>query len=165
MPRNLNEFVRSWIRLQHIPKQVKIVLWRILIIWSPYLPCLHQDFQIPLLHQSNKKFCQRGLPKEALLCHDSFTLVILHKCRLPDSVSRGVVFRLRISPRIRSPNRNGSKFSVRNLCRTDFCKTPRKSASLPCPFIKKWAFELLFRPNCSYCTKCNCFVWNTFGIV
>jgi hypothetical protein len=57
-----------------------------------------------------------------------------HSCRLPDSASRGVVFRLRISPRIRSTNRNGSKYSVRNLCRTDFSKNPRKSASLPCPF-------------------------------
>ncbi len=57
-----------------------------------------------------------------------------HSCRLSDSASRGVVFRLRISPRIRIPNRNGSKFSVRNLCRTDFCKNPRKSAPLPCPF-------------------------------
>jgi hypothetical protein len=27
-----------------------------------------------------------------------------------------------------------SKCSVRGLCRTDFCKKPRKSASLPCPF-------------------------------
>ena len=51
-------------------------------------------------------------------------------------VSIGIlVFRLRISLRIRSPNRNGSKFSVRNLCRTDICKNPRKSASLPCPYI------------------------------
>ncbi len=44
------------------------------------------------------------------------------------------LFRLRISPWIRSPNRNGAKCSVRNLCRTDFCENPRKSASLPCPF-------------------------------
>jgi len=58
----------------------------------------------------------------------------MHSCRLPDSASRGVVFRLRISPRIRSQNRNGSKCSVRNLGRTDLCKNPRKSASLPCPF-------------------------------
>jgi hypothetical protein len=58
----------------------------------------------------------------------------MHCCRLPDSASRGVVFRLRISPRIRSQNRNGSKCSVRDLCRTDLCKNPRKSASLPCPF-------------------------------
>jgi hypothetical protein len=54
--------------------------------------------------------------------------------RLGESASRGVVFRLRISPRIRSQNRNGSKCSVRDLCRTDLCKNPRKSASLPCPF-------------------------------
>jgi hypothetical protein len=54
--------------------------------------------------------------------------------RLPGSASRGVVFRLRSSPRIRSQNRNGSKCTVKDLCRTDLCKNPRKSASLPCPF-------------------------------
>jgi hypothetical protein len=58
----------------------------------------------------------------------------MHSCGLPDSASRGVVFRLRISPRIRCQNRNGSKCSVRDLCRNDLCKHPRKSASLPCPF-------------------------------
>ncbi len=46
-------------------------------------------------------------------------------CRLHDSASRGVVFWLWISPRIRS---------VRDLSQTDLCKNPRKSASLPCPF-------------------------------
>jgi hypothetical protein len=54
--------------------------------------------------------------------------------RLPDSASRGVVFRLRISPRIRSQKRNGSEGSVRDLWGPNFCKNPRKSASLPCPF-------------------------------
>jgi len=54
--------------------------------------------------------------------------------QLPDSPSRRVVFRLRISPRIRSQNRNCSKCSVRDQCRTDFCKNTSKSASLPCPF-------------------------------
>ncbi len=53
---------------------------------------------------------------------------------LPDSTSRGVVFWLRISPRFRSKNRNSSKGSVRDLWGTNFCKNPRKSASLPCPF-------------------------------
>jgi hypothetical protein len=53
---------------------------------------------------------------------------------LVDSASRGVVFRLRISPRIRSQNRNGSKRSEMDLCRTGLCKNPRKSPSLPCPF-------------------------------
>ncbi len=53
---------------------------------------------------------------------------------LPDSPSRRVVFRLWISPRIRSQNRNGSKGSVRDLWGTNFSKIPRKSASLPCPF-------------------------------
>ncbi len=58
----------------------------------------------------------------------------MHSCRFPDSASQGVVFRLRISLRIWSQNRNCSKCSVRDLCRTDLCKNPRKSASLPCPF-------------------------------
>ncbi len=39
--------------------------------------------------------------------------------RLSVSLSPGVVFRIWISPRIRSQNRNGSKCSVRDLCRTD----------------------------------------------
>jgi hypothetical protein len=54
--------------------------------------------------------------------------------RLPVSLSRGVVFRLWISPRIRSQNRNGSKCSVRDLCRTDLCKNLGNSGSFPCPF-------------------------------
>jgi hypothetical protein len=62
--------------------------------------------------------------------------------QLPDSPSRQVrnsptprvVFWLWISPRIRSQNRNGSKGNVRDLWGTSFCKNPRKSASLPCPF-------------------------------
>ncbi len=57
--------------------------------------------------------------------------------RIPDprSLSRRAVFLLRISPRIRSQNRNGPKGSVRDLCRTDLCKNNRgTSASLPCPF-------------------------------
>jgi hypothetical protein len=76
-----------------------------------------------------------------------FAEIFVIEKRLPDSASRagdsptqrvgelGFVFRLRISSRIRSQNRNGSKCSVRVLCRTDLCKNPRKSASLPCPYI------------------------------
>ncbi len=56
---------------------------------------------------------------------------------LPDSPSRRVVFGLRISPRIWSQKRNGSKGSVRDLWGPNFCKNPRKSASLPCPFNVK----------------------------
>jgi hypothetical protein len=52
----------------------------------------------------------------------------------PDSASRGVVFRLRISLRIRSQNRNCSKCTVKDLSRTDLCKNPRISSSLPYPF-------------------------------
>jgi hypothetical protein len=32
------------------------------------------------------------------------------------------------------PKSNGSKCSVTDLCQTDLCKNPRKSASLLCPF-------------------------------
>jgi hypothetical protein len=78
--------------------------------------------------------------KPGMLCTITIDLfkglkkIYRHSCRLPDSPGRGVVFQLRISPRIRSPNQNGSKCSVRDLCQTDFCKNPRKSSSLPCPF-------------------------------
>ena len=54
--------------------------------------------------------------------------------RVTDSPSQGVVFRLRTSPQIRSQKRDGSKGSVRDLWGPNFCKNPRKSASLPCPF-------------------------------
>ncbi len=40
-------------------------------------------------------------------------------CRLPDSSIRGVVFWIRISPRIRSQNQNSSKCSVRDLGQSD----------------------------------------------
>ena len=43
-------------------------------------------------------------------------------CRLPDSSIRGVVFRIRISPRIRSQNQNSSKCSVRDLGQSDLCR-------------------------------------------
>ncbi len=58
-------------------------------------------------------------------------------------VMRGVVFRIRISPGIRSQNWNGSKGSVRDSWGTNFCKNPRKSVSLPCPFkddVNDWRF-------------------------
>ncbi len=63
-------------------------------------------------------------------------LAELESRRLPESPSQRVIFRLQISPQIRSQNRNGSKGSVRDLWGTNFCKNPRKSASLPCPFKK-----------------------------
>ncbi len=63
----------------------------------------------------------------------------------PDSPSWGGVFRLRISPRIRSQKRNGSKVSVRDLWGPNFCKNPRKSASLPCPFKNMSKLEIFSR--------------------
>ncbi len=47
---------------------------------------------------------------------------------------RGVDFRIGISPRIRSQNRNGLKGSVRDLGQSDLCKNIEKTGSLPCPF-------------------------------
>ncbi len=78
----------------------------------------------------------------------TFRLTESESQRLPDSrsrrvtdlSSRGVVFPLRISPQIPSQNRNGSKCSVRDLRRTDLCKNPQKSASLPCPFKNLYLF-------------------------
>ena len=43
-------------------------------------------------------------------------------CRLPDSPMRSVDFRIRISPRIRSQNRNCLKGSVRDLGQSDLCR-------------------------------------------
>jgi hypothetical protein len=76
-------------------------------------------------------------------------------CRLPepDSLSRGVVFRLRISPRIRSKSRNGSNGSVMDLCRTDLCKNLGKFGSLPYPFKKILSKTLLIIS----------FYWSTFS--
>jgi hypothetical protein len=47
---------------------------------------------------------------------------------LVDSMSRGVVFRLQTSLRIRSQNRNGFKVSVSDLCgmRIQFMQKPHK---------------------------------------
>ncbi len=92
---------------------------------------LNQPFKRSIW-QKRSQGCDVLLPLIYLKCWKFF--IYRHSCRLPDSASRGVVFRLQIYPRIRSPNWNGSKCSVRNLRRTDFCKNPRKSASLPCPF-------------------------------
>ncbi len=60
-----------------------------------------------------------------------------------DSPTRGVIFRLQISPRIRSQNRNGSKVSARDLWGTNFYKNPRKSASLSCPFKLQCTVRML----------------------
>jgi hypothetical protein len=63
---------------------------------------------------------------------------------LVDSPKRVFIFRIRISPRIRSQNRNSSKCSVRDLCQSDLCKNLGKFSSLPCPFklIKIWVWDL-----------------------
>jgi hypothetical protein len=72
--------------------------------------------------------------------------------QLPDSASRRVVFRLWISSKFKVKIRqNGSKRSVRDLCRTGLCKNPRKSASLPCPFKTVCESTLMF----SVCRSCR----------
>ncbi len=43
-------------------------------------------------------------------------------------------FTKKISPHIRSKNRNGWNSNVRDPCRTDLCKNVGKTGSLPCPF-------------------------------
>ncbi len=50
---------------------------------------------------------------------------------------RGVDFRIWISPRTRSQNRNGLKGGVRDLGKSDLCKNIKKTGSLSCPFKKK----------------------------
>ncbi len=94
-------------------------------------------------------------------------------CRLPNSHSRGVVFWLRISPRIWSQIRNGWTRSVRDLCWTGLCKNPRKSASLPCPFKRSihikpevvmyiWMrHSRMVRASDSQCRSRNCPVFDT----
>ncbi len=48
----------------------------------------------------------------------------------------GVVFQIWISPRIRSQNRNGSNGTVRDPCRTDFCKNIGIPVHCYVPFIE-----------------------------
>ena len=69
-------------------------------------------------------------------------------CRLPDSSIRGVVFRIRISPRIRSQNQNSSKCSVRDLGQSDLCSI----SSLPCS-LSSLPCSLSSLP-CSICSLC-----------
>jgi hypothetical protein len=69
---------------------------------------------------------------------------LLYSTRLVRITESGEVgFRLRISPRIRSQNRNGSKGCVSDLCWTDSCKKIKKSGSLLCPF-KLWDYPYLW---------------------
>jgi hypothetical protein len=91
---------------------------------------------------------------------DSPTLRLgeLESRQLPQLPSRGVVFLW-----IRSQNRNGSKGSVRDLWGTNFCKNPRKSASLPCPFNIN--FLRFASKSFSYCRTCLlCFVNHFFTV-
>jgi hypothetical protein len=59
---------------------------------------------------------------------------ILNRKTIPASMSRRVNFQIRISPRIRRQNSNGSNVTVRDPCRTDLRKNIGKTFSLPCPF-------------------------------
>jgi hypothetical protein len=72
----------------------------------------------------------------------------------PQLSELGSRFLTRVSPQIRRQNRNGSKHSVKDLCRTGLCKKPRNSASLPCPFNLRLSSGKL-----SYCRT----IWWAFG--
>ncbi len=60
---------------------------------------------------------------------------------------RGVDFRIRISPRVRSQNRNVLKGSVRDLGQSDLCKIIGKTGSLPCPFVCPQGLRRMWK-NC-----------------
>ncbi len=57
----------------------------------------------------------------------------------PDSPMRGVDFRIRISPRIRSQNWNGLKGGVRDLGQSDLCKNIEKTV----PLTRHYLFPVL----------------------
>jgi hypothetical protein len=64
--------------------------------------------------------------------------------RLPELSIGGVDFLLRISPRIRSQNRNGSKVCERDLCLTDFCKNIGKYGWLPSLFLGLFQYKHVY---------------------
>jgi hypothetical protein len=74
---------------------------------------------------------------------------IVDQKQLSDSTIWGVVFRIRISPGIRSQNRNGSKCSARDLGQSDLCKNLGKFGSLPCPFN----FQIFSLYNVTFLTQ------------
>jgi hypothetical protein len=132
------------------------IYWRILIyfrIWHPVwiffiTDCDDENKENKVILKLSLRLCMlptffRGETTKSMeeseesgeQCTVVFALIVTKLSRrVADSPSRGVVFRLRKSPRIRSQNRNGSKGSVRDLWGNNFCKNPRKSATLPCPF-------------------------------
>jgi hypothetical protein len=64
--------------------------------------------------------------------------------RLPDSPIRGVDFRLRISPRIRSQNRDSLKASVWDYADLNYAKTSENSVHCCVPLIKKiWGLTVV----------------------
>ncbi len=104
------------------------------IMDSPNFKQLKQPFKRPI-SQKIRQGCHVLSPLFYLKVWKN--CIYRQSCRLTDSAIGGVVFWFRISPWIRSQNRNGSKCSLRDLCQTCLCKNPRKSASLPCPFKGK----------------------------
>ncbi len=59
---------------------------------------------------------------------------LLNIQKLSDLANRGVFIFYEYLREFEAKNWNCSKGSVRDLWGTNFCKNPRKSASLPCPF-------------------------------
>ncbi len=105
---------------------------------SPSFSFKHSNADSP-----TRRVGESSTPRPAKL--ESQRLPYLPSRRVADSPSRGVVFRLRISPRIRSQKLTGSKDNVRDLWGPNFCKNPRKSASLACPFIRSFhVYDLEF---------------------
>jgi hypothetical protein len=70
---------------------------------------------------------------------------------------RGVDFRMRISPRIRTQNRNGLKGSVRDLGQSDLCKNIEKLVHYHVPLI---SFKEISDKKTSTCT---CRPWADVG--
>ncbi len=121
------------------PLVINVLKCVLLIKWLAF-ENMHHYSQVPYVATHYIKGHDNGADFLGFLhksvSHESLALPF-EPFRLPTPTPRlaeSLVFRLRISPRIRSQNRNGSKCSARDLCRTDLCKNLGKSASLPCPF-------------------------------
>ncbi len=99
--------------------------------------------ELPTLRLSEFSFKRVGESSTPRLAEwESRRLTEPESRQLAELPSRGVVFRLGISPRIGSQKQNSSKGSIRGLWGTNFCKNPRKSASLPCTFKSRTAHEV-----------------------
>ncbi len=83
---------------------------------------LNHAFTGPLCQKISQGCNELSLLVYLEIWREDFLKAVLSK----PQYHRGVIFRLRISPLIRSQNRTGSKGSVRDQCRTDLCKKKSK---------------------------------------